>query len=81
MDCEMESPERIAIKKTNVSHLSAGSIRPTNSRDGFEDELRSFATHGNDTNAAGRAAFFLKVRLFPRSIRLGRLCDSRAAKA
>lgn len=49
--------------KINVSHLSANSFRPTTSRDGFDEELRNFATNGNNTNAAGRAAFFLKGKI------------------
>ena len=49
--------------KINMSHLSANSFRPTTSRDGFDEELRDFATRGNNTDAAGRAAFFLKGKI------------------
>lgn len=47
----------------NARHLSAGALRPVSSRDSFENELQDFATHGNRTSAAGRAAFFLKGKI------------------
>ncbi|HEY2952422.1 MAG TPA: SdrD B-like domain-containing protein, partial [Verrucomicrobiae bacterium] len=49
----------------NLSKLSPSSIMPARSRDGFEEELRDFAAHGNNGrfNAAGRAAFFLKGKI------------------
>jgi uncharacterized repeat protein (TIGR01451 family) len=47
----------------NVSHLSANSLRPVNSRDTFDTELREFAVRGNDGSAAGRAAFFIKGKI------------------
>lgn len=49
--------------KINISHLSAGSLRPINSRDSFDAELQDFAVHGNNGSAAGRAAFFLKGKI------------------
>ena len=49
--------------KINISHLSAGALRPVNSRDTFDAELRDFAAHGNNSDYAGRAAFFLKGKI------------------
>ena len=48
--------------RINVSHLSSDAIRPSSSRDGFDEELRDFATNGNDS-AGARAAFFLKGKI------------------
>ena len=47
----------------NISHLSAGALRPVSSRDTFDTELRNFAVTGNRGSAAGRAAFFLKGKI------------------
>ena len=51
--------------RLSLSSLKAGSIVPTRSRDGFEEELRSFAVSGNGgkQSAAARAAFFLKGKI------------------
>ncbi len=51
--------------RISLNSLKSGSIVPARSRDGFEEELRSFAVSGNDgrLNAAGRAAFFLKGKI------------------
>jgi hypothetical protein len=49
--------------KINISHLSAGALRPVNSRDSFDTDLQDFAVHGNNSNAAGRVAFFLKGKI------------------
>jgi large repetitive protein len=47
----------------NFNRAGRGGIFPASSRDGFEEELRSFATSGSDSTAAGRAAFFLKGKV------------------
>ena len=47
----------------NVHKLNAGSLRPVNSNDTFEKELRQFAITGNDGSGAARAAFFLKGKI------------------
>ena len=51
--------------RVRLSSLSSGSILPARSRDGFEEELRSFAATDNDGRmySAGRAAFFLKGKI------------------
>ena len=51
--------------RLRLSSLKAGSILPARSRDGFEEELRSFAATGNDgrLHSAARAAFFLKGKI------------------
>lgn len=51
--------------RVRLSSLKAGSIVPARSRDGFEEELRSFAATGNDGRlySAARAAFFLKGKI------------------
>jgi uncharacterized repeat protein (TIGR01451 family) len=51
--------------RMSLSSLKPGSLVPARSRDGFEEELRSFAADagGGTFNAAGRAAFFLKGRI------------------
>ena len=51
--------------RISFNSLKSGSILPARSRDGFEEELRSFATSGNSgqVNSAGRAAFFLKGKI------------------
>lgn len=47
----------------NVHHLDANALRPVNSRDTFDKELHEFAIYGNDANAAGRGALFLKGKV------------------
>ncbi len=47
----------------NVHRLNASALRPVDSRDTFESELRDFATNGDRTRAAGRAAFFIKGKI------------------
>lgn len=49
----------------NLNRLGRGAFLSTTSRDGFEEELRSFAITGNNgkQSAAGRAAFFLKGKI------------------
>jgi hypothetical protein len=49
----------------NLNNLSARSILPARSRDGFEEELRGFAFSGSDGKlyGGGRAAFYLKGKV------------------
>ncbi len=47
----------------NISKLSAGSLRPVNSRDTFDAELREFSTRRKGISAAGRAAIFIKGKI------------------
>jgi large repetitive protein len=51
--------------RVSLNSLKAGSIVPARSRDGFEEELRSWAANKDDSRAvaAGRAAFFLKGKI------------------
>lgn len=44
-------------------NFNGGGLLPASSRDGFEEELRSFAVEGSDGSAAARAAFFLKGKV------------------
>lgn len=49
----------------NLRSISATSLVPTRSRDGFEEELRGFAATSGDgkIHGGGRAAFFLKGKI------------------
>ena len=51
--------------RLRMSSLGSGSITPTRSRDGFEEELRTIAATGNDgrLGSAARTAFFLKGKI------------------
>ena len=49
--------------KINVQKLNASALRPVDSRDTFDSELRDFAVRGNNTTAAARAAFFIKGKI------------------
>jgi len=51
--------------RVNLNKLKWGSIMPARSRDGFEEELKSFSLDKDDgrLTAAGRAAFFLKGKI------------------
>jgi uncharacterized repeat protein (TIGR01451 family) len=64
---ELRSMLAVGVIEGQISlrKLSANSIVPARSRDGFEEELRDFSVNGNDKklSAAGRAAFFLKGRI------------------
>lgn len=48
--------------RINAHRLNASALRPIDSRDTFDAELRDFATNGNP-QAAGRAAFFIKGKI------------------
>jgi uncharacterized repeat protein (TIGR01451 family) len=49
----------------NMQNLKSGSILPTRSRDGFEEELRGWLANSDDgrVGAGGRAAFYLKGKI------------------
>lgn len=49
----------------NLRKPDFGAIQPTESRDGFDQELRNFSVESGDkrASAAGRAAFFLKGKI------------------
>jgi len=51
--------------RVSLNKLKWGSITPARSRDGFEEELKSFSLDKDDgrLTAAGRAAFFLKGKI------------------
>ena len=51
--------------RVNLNKLKWGAIGPTRSRDGFEEELKSFSLDKDDgrLTAGGRAAFFLKGKI------------------
>lgn len=51
--------------RLSLNSLKAGSIIPSRSQDGFEEELRSWSvSNGDDTRSAGaRAAFYLKGKI------------------
>lgn len=47
----------------DLRRLKAGALLPATAADGFEEELRHFASVGNDGRAGARAAMFLKGKV------------------